>query len=100
AMAELRHVGTRPPVYEGALTQAPGPFLLHVVGHGDPASQATTRAAVARSMAVAADLDAGVDPVSFRDGDETATDLSPRLAEIAAALDPDGVFSFERIPRR
>lgn len=100
AMAELRHVGTRPPVYEGALTQAPGPFLLHVVGHGDPASQATTRAAVARSMAMAADLDAGVDPVSFRDGDETATDLSPRLAEIAAALDPDGVFSFERIPRR
>lgn len=100
AMAELRHVGTHPPRFDGALTRAPGPYLLHVVGHGDPGSLPSTRAAVNRSLAAAADLDTGVDPVSFREADPTTTDLSPRLATVSAALDPDGIFAFERISRR
>jgi len=100
AMAELRHVDSHAPVLDGALTRPPGPYLFHVVGPGDATSLPATTAAIAHSLQVASSLDTGADPLSFREADPRVTALSPRLAAISAALDPNSTFAFERLPHR
>ncbi|MFC4243629.1 FAD-binding oxidoreductase [Gryllotalpicola reticulitermitis] len=110
-MAELRHVASSAPARPGVLTTAPGPFLLHVVGSGDPERRAATAAAVGAALAAAADLDAGVDAISFREADPDVAPYAPSaslapsalplpslaLGDLARRLDPDGLFRFERV---
>ena len=103
-MIELRHVATDAPAPDGAQTSPPGPFLLHAVGEaGDGDSARLTTAGHARVLAAASPVDIGRGDPSFYDGSPTAQDVytpqeSSRLREIAAALDPEGHFAFERTP--
>jgi hypothetical protein len=100
-MIELRHVASGAAVRPGALTSAPGPFLLHAVGLGDREHLPSTQGALRRVEHAAEAADTGLDASSFREGDPNAGRLDPavtaRLAAISARLDPDHTFRFERV---
>jgi AcrR family transcriptional regulator len=102
SMVELRNVDSSAPMAAGAVTAAPGPFLLHAVGLAatpearEPLERTLTD--VGRSSAPA---DIGRSAVSFAEGRPGGADsLVPadrvRLASITAELDPGGVIAASR----
>ena len=98
-MTELRNVGSKPPLHDGALTKAPAPFLLHAVGAAPvPARRAAVLAGLADIRAAAACADIGHDAASFAEGfagheDALPADAWLRLRHIRTRVDPDGLFS-------
>jgi hypothetical protein len=101
-MIEIRHVASDAAVLDGALTRAPGPFLLHSVGAApSDAVRAKVDAALAEVLAAAASADTGLSAPTFREGQpDDAGAYRPadldRLTRIAADLDPDGTLLFVR----
>jgi FAD/FMN-containing dehydrogenase len=101
-MIEFRHVASDAPAPDGALTRAPGPFLLHAVGAaGGDADRARVDTVLSYVHDAAAPVDTGLAAPSFREGQpDAATAHRPadrrRLTAITRELDPDGVFTFVR----
>ncbi|HEY2281493.1 MAG TPA: FAD-binding protein [Streptosporangiaceae bacterium] len=101
-MIEIRHVASEVAVPDGALTRAPGPFLLHTVGAApSDAARAKVDALLAAVLAAAAPADTGLSAPTFREGQpDDAGAYRPavldRLTAIAAELDPDGTLVFVR----
>jgi hypothetical protein len=101
-MIEIRHVASNAPAPDGALTRAPGPFLLHTVGAASSdAGRAKVDAALDDVLDAAGPADTGLAAPSFREGQpDSAGAYRPadlrRLAAIAAQLDPDRLFAFVR----
>ena len=89
---------------DGALTRAPGPFLLHAVGAaGSDQRRADVDAHLARVEAAARPADLGRSAPSFREGQPSPDDAYTeselhRLTQVAAHTDADRVFAFERVP--
>jgi NADPH:quinone reductase-like Zn-dependent oxidoreductase/FAD/FMN-containing dehydrogenase len=109
-MLEIRHVAsprsadTAP---DGALTRAPGPFLLHTVGAaGDDAARAHVDDLLHDVADAAAPADTGLAAPTFREGQpDDAGAYRPadldRLTAISQQLNPDGTLVFVRgLPRR
>ena len=68
-MIEIRHVASDAAAPDGALTRAPGPFLLHTVGAApSDAARATVDAALGEVLAAAAPADTGLSAPTFREG--------------------------------
>ncbi len=101
-MIEIRHVASDAAAPDGALTRAPGPFLLHAVGAApSDAARAKVDAALGQVLAAAAPADTGLSAPTFREGQpDDAGAYRPadldRLTGIAADLDPDGTLLFVR----
>jgi NADPH:quinone reductase-like Zn-dependent oxidoreductase/FAD/FMN-containing dehydrogenase len=102
AMIELRHVASQAPAPDGALTRAPGPFLLHAVGAA-PTDEARAKvdSVLDEVLAAAGPADTGLSAPTFREGQpDDAGAFRPavldRLTAIAAGLDPDGTLVFVR----
>ena len=103
-MVEIRHVATDAPSLDGAMTHPPAPFLLDAVG---PAPNDDARARIddrlSRVERAAAAVNVGLSVPSFRSGQpDPGQAHSPatlaRLQQIAADLDPNRVFRFQRSP--
>jgi hypothetical protein len=106
SMVELRNVETQSasPTRPGAMTAAPGPFLLHAAGlaltrEGWPA--VLSGLDEVRSLAAGADLNR--DAASFAEGrpgqaDALTADDRARLARLRTAIDPTGVLHPSRFP--
>jgi FAD/FMN-containing dehydrogenase len=101
-MIEIRHVASEAPAPDGALTRAPGPFLLHAVGAApSDANRATVDAMLGGVLEAAAPADTGLSAPSFREGQpDDAGAFRPadlrRLTAIARELDPHRVLVFVR----
>jgi hypothetical protein len=101
-MIEIRHVASDAAAPDGALTRAPGPFLLHAVGAApSDAARAKVDAALGEVLAAAAPADTGLSAPTFREGQpDDAGAYRPvdldRLTGIAAELDPDRTLVFVR----
>jgi hypothetical protein len=105
-MIEIRHVASEVAAPDGALTQAPGPFLLHTVGAApSDAARAKVDAMLGAVLAAAAPADTGLSAPTFREGQpDDAGAYRPadldRLDAIARELDPHRVSMFVRgLPR-
>ena len=94
-MIELRYLANSAPVRDGALTQIPGPFLLHAVGWTEDAS---SRRSVERGLSLvqgaAEGADTGLAAAAFAHGRGAVVDALPaaalhRLRRLRAAVDPD-----------
>lgn len=102
AEAELRWVAVPPSGVAGALTDPPGPVLLHVTGAApSPEAYDGLQRRLDAVVAAAADVDTGHGAAAYRDGRESAMDaLAPdaqrRLAAIHHAVDPQVVFKVSR----
>jgi NADPH:quinone reductase-like Zn-dependent oxidoreductase/FAD/FMN-containing dehydrogenase len=102
AMIEIRHVASQAPAPDGALTRAPGPFLLHAVGAA-PSDEARAKldSVLEQVLAAAGPADTGLSAPTFREGQpDDAGAFRPavldRLTAVAADLDPDGTLHFVR----
>jgi hypothetical protein len=101
-MIEIRHVASGATVPGGALTRAPGPFLLHAVGlAGDDSARARVDDVLADVGRAAGPADTGLAAPAFREGQpDDAGAYRPadlrRLTAISQQLDPDGVLVFVR----
>jgi hypothetical protein len=101
-MIEIRHVQSGAPAPDGALTRAPGPFLLHAVAAaGTDADRARVDTVLRNVKNSAAPADTGLAAPSFREGQpDAATACRPgdlrRLTAISQELDPAGVLMFVR----
>jgi hypothetical protein len=104
-MIEIRHVASprsADAVPDGALTRAPGPFLLHTVGAaGDDAGRARVDGLLHDVADAAAPASTGLAAPTFRDGqpdDAGAYRLADldRLTAISQQLNPDGTLVFVR----
>jgi hypothetical protein len=104
-MIELRNVDGPAPLARGAMTAAPGPFLVHAVGLApSPGARKPVERALADVRRASAPADLGRSAVSFAEGRVSDADaLKPadrdRLAAIRAELDPDGVIVASRFLR-
>jgi NADPH:quinone reductase-like Zn-dependent oxidoreductase/FAD/FMN-containing dehydrogenase len=102
AMIEFRHVASSAPAPDGALTRAPGPFLLHAVGAApDDQARAKVDAVLDAVVTAARPADTGLSAPTFREGqpDDAGAfrpEVLDRLTAIAAGLDPDGTLVFVR----
>ncbi|HWG12058.1 MAG TPA: hypothetical protein VG268_02165, partial [Streptosporangiaceae bacterium] len=102
SMIEIRHVRSDAPAPDGALTRAPGPFLLHAVGAaGTDADRARVDAVLRNVKNSAAPADTGLAAPSFREGQPDAADAHRpgdlrRLTAISQQLDPARVLVFVR----
>lgn len=102
AEAELRWVAVPPSGVAGALTDPPGPVLLHVTGAAaSPEAHDGLQHRLDAVVAAAADVDTGHGATPYRDGRESAMDaLAPaaqqRLAAIHHAVGPRAVFTVSR----
>src|SRR5262249_54300182 len=103
-MIEVRHTDSEAHAPDGALTEAPAPFLLHAVGAA-PDDEAKRRVdePLGAVEAAARITDAGRAAPAFRDGQPDASDAWSaaelvRLRNARAALDPDRVLRFQRHP--
>jgi NADPH:quinone reductase-like Zn-dependent oxidoreductase len=101
-MIEIRHVASAAPAPDGALTRAPGPFLLHAVGAA-PSDQARSKVDMVLDAVLAAahPADTGLSAPTFREGQPDDAGAFPpavldRLTAIATGLDPDGTLLFVR----
>lgn len=101
-MIEIRHVGNPDPATPGAMTQAPGPFLVHAVGlAGPPAEREALDQALQTVWDTAATVDTGRPAPPFAEGRRSpgsplaAPDLA-RLKAIRSAIDPDGMIRAAR----
>jgi NADPH:quinone reductase-like Zn-dependent oxidoreductase/FAD/FMN-containing dehydrogenase len=106
-MIEIRHVASDAPAPDGALTRAPGPFLLHAVAAaGDDAARAHVDDILHDVADAAAPADTGLAAPTFREGQpDDAGAYRPadleRLTAISQQLNPDGTLVFVRgLPRR
>jgi hypothetical protein len=106
SMVEVRNVDSASaPQVEGAVTTAPGPFLLHAVGLAPaPGAREPLEQALQEVRRVSAPADIGRSAVSFAEGRPGEADSLPpadrdRLAAIRAELDPDGVITASRFLR-
>ena len=101
-MLEIRHVASDAPAPDGALTRAPGPFLLHTVGAaGDDAARAHVDDLLHDVADAAAPADTGLAAPTFREGQpDDAGAYRPadldRLTAISRQLNPDGTLVFVR----
>ncbi len=101
-MLEIRHVASDAPAPDGALTRAPGPFLLHTVGAaGDDAARAHVDDLLHDVADAAAPADTGLAAPTFREGQpDDAGAYRPadldRLTAISQQLNPDGTLVFVR----
>jgi hypothetical protein len=105
-MVEMRHVASNSAAPEGAMTQVPGPFLLHAVAAaGTDTSRVAADHTLQRVQHAAAAADIGRSAPSFREGQPDAAgayapeDLH-RLQAIARKLDPNQILTFARGPAR
>jgi len=105
-MIEIRHVASAAPAPDGALTRAPGPFLLHAVGAApDDEARAKADAVLDAVLAAARPADTGLSAPTFREGQpDDAGAFRPadldRLTAISRQLNPDGTLVFVRgLPR-
>jgi FAD/FMN-containing dehydrogenase len=105
-MIELRHVDSNAPAAGGAMSQPPGPFLVHAVGVADSdRSRMGVDTVLQQVRDAAGPADLGRFAPSFREGQPdpgdayTAEELD-RLAALADTLDPDHVLHFQRTPAR
>jgi FAD/FMN-containing dehydrogenase len=105
SMIELRNTASTAPSAAGAVTTAPGPFLLHAVGL---APSAGAREPLERALSdvrrASAPADLGRSAVSFAEGRPGDADsLEPadqeRLAAIKTELDPGSVIVASRFRR-
>ncbi|BBX48545.1 FAD-binding oxidoreductase [Mycobacterium cookii] len=102
-MIELRNVGTPAPARDGALTKAPGPFVLHAVGRvTDPDSRAATENGLTRVREAAESADIGQAAASFAQGRAKVADALPpvagqRLVRLQTAIDPERRLTPSRI---
>ncbi len=102
ALIELRNVDSPASAAPGAMTAAPGPFLLHAVGLApSPGAREPVERALAEVRHASAPADLGRAALSFAEGRVGGADsLEPadteRLAAIKAELDPDGVIVASR----
>ena len=93
-MVEIRNVQHPTSARQGAITTAPGAFLLHAVGlAADDASRAATETALARLESTAKPVDIGLAAAAFAEGRAEVADGLPidalqRLATIRARIDP------------
>ena len=103
AMIEIRHVDDPDPAVDGALTHAPGRFLVHTVGLApDPAARAAVDQAVQAAWQAADPAGTGRAAPPFAEGQRSpGSPLAPadhaRLAAIRAAIDPHGIIRTARI---
>jgi len=101
-MLEIRHVASDAPAPDGALTRAPGPFLLHAVAAApDDAARAAVDAVLRAVEDAAAPADTGLAAPTFREGQpDDAGAYRPadlrRLAAISHRLNPGGNLVFVR----
>jgi NADPH:quinone reductase-like Zn-dependent oxidoreductase/FAD/FMN-containing dehydrogenase len=101
-MIEIRHVASDAPAPDGALTRAPGPFLLHAVAAaGDDAARAHVDDILHDVADAAAPADTGLAAPTFREGQpDDAGAYRPadleRLTAISQQLNPDGTLVFVR----
>jgi hypothetical protein len=101
-MIEIRHVASAAPAPDGALTRAPGPFLLHAVGVApDDEARSKVDAVLDAVLVAAAPADTGLSVPTFREGQpDDAGAFRPavldRLTTISQQLDPDGTLVFVR----
>ena len=90
------------PAPDGALTRAPGPFLLHTVGvAGDDVARAHVDDLLHDVADAAAPADTGLAAPTFREGQpDDAGAYRPadldRLTVISQQLNPDGTLVFVR----
>ncbi|GAB7067219.1 FAD-dependent oxidoreductase [Mycobacterium hodleri] len=103
AMVELRNLDNTAATRDGAMTAVPGPLLLHAVGNAtDPGTRNDIEEGLAHLRDVAGPADTGRSSAPFADGRAadsgglTQPDLS-RLADVAAAVDPDRRIAPSRI---
>jgi hypothetical protein len=105
SMIELRNTGSSAPPAPGAMTVAPGPFLVHAVGLApSPDARDPVERGLADVRRASAPADLGRSAVSFAEGRVGDADaLEPadreRLAAIRAEIDPDGVIVASRLLR-
>ncbi|HXP55830.1 MAG TPA: hypothetical protein VN847_12795, partial [Streptosporangiaceae bacterium] len=101
-MIEIRHVASAAPAPDGALTRAPGPFLLHAVGAApDDEARAKVDAVLEAVLTAARPADTGLSAPTFREGQpDDAGAFRPadldRLTAIGRQLNPDGTLVFVR----
>ena len=103
AMIEIRHVDDPDPAADGAMTHAPGPFLVHAVGvAAEPAARASVDQALQTVWQAAAPADTGHAAPPFAEGQRSpGSPLRPadhaRLAAIRSAIDPHAIIRTARI---
>jgi hypothetical protein len=103
AMIELRNVGNSAAARDGAMTEVPGPYLLHAVGLAtDPLSRRTVEQALSGVGDAAQVADVGLAAASFAEGREEVADglessALRMLARLRAMLDPDGRIAPSRL---
>jgi hypothetical protein len=105
SMIELRNTDSTAPGADGAVTTAPGPFLLHAVGlAASPGAREPLERALTDVRHASAPADLSRSAVSFAEGRPGAADSLPpadreRLAAIRAELDPGHVIAVSRFLR-
>jgi hypothetical protein len=105
SMIELRNTGSTASPAFGAVTTAPGPFLLHAVGLApSPSAREPLERAFSDVRRASAPADLGRSAVSFAEGRPGDADSLPpadreRLAAISAELDPGNVIAASRFLR-
>jgi FAD/FMN-containing dehydrogenase len=103
-MIELRHTGSRAGENDGAMTAAPGPYLLHAVGSAtDDESRGRIDEVLRQVETASSAADIGRSAPAFREGQPETADSMPeadldRLRDARQALDPDRVLLFQRHP--
>ena len=103
-MIELRHTEARAAAVDGGLVTPPAPFLVHAVGLGaDDAARFRTDEILRMVEHACRTADVGRSAPAFREGQPDAAAALPagrldRLRAVRQALDPGGVFTFQRHP--
>lgn len=100
---EIRHVaGPSTPSTDGALTVAPGAFLVHTGSSTDDQTRSAVERQLTTVRSAAADVDSGHSAAAFRDGQTTAYDAlsrsaATRLSRLHTKRDPDRLLAPARL---